>query len=170
MPERPILAVDVDGVISLFGFDSPPARATAKFELIDGSLHCISLAAGSRLLRLSEHYDLVWATGWEARANDHLPVLLGLPELPVITFGGDARFGTAHWKLGPLDRFGGDRPLAWIDDSFDPSCYEWARDRQERGVPTLLIPTDSALGIEEAHTEALEAWARGMAREGLTGT
>ena len=100
---RPLLAVDVDGVISLFGFDEPPAASVARFELIDGMVHCISLAAGERLKRLGEHYDLVWATGWEEKANDYLPHILGLPELPYLTFDGAARFGSAHWKLGPLD-------------------------------------------------------------------
>ena len=45
-PMKPILAVDVDGVISLFGFDEPPGSLLARFELIDGMVHCISLAAG----------------------------------------------------------------------------------------------------------------------------
>jgi hypothetical protein len=160
--QRPILAVDVDGVISLFGFDDPPDRSVAKFELIDGMVHCISLAAGERLRRLAKLYDLVWATGWEDRANDRLPPLLGLPELPCLHFDGAARFGTAHWKLGPLEAYAEWRPLAWIDDSFDESCYEWARGRQARGAPTLLVPTESHLGLEEAQTEALAAWARGL--------
>jgi hypothetical protein len=156
---RPILAVDVDGVISLFGFDQPPPRAVARFELIDGMVHCISLAAGERLRRLSEHYDLVWATGWEDRANDYLPHLLGLPELPHLSFGGAARFGSAHWKLAPLDAYGRGRALAWIDDNFDASCHDWAQHREE---PTLLVPTEPHLGLEEAQTEALAAWARGL--------
>jgi hypothetical protein len=164
MPERPILAVDVDGVISLFGFDEPPQRSTTKFELIDGMMHCISLAAGDRLRRLQQHYELVWATGWEERANDVLPDLLGLPPLDVIRFDGAARWGTAHWKLAPLDEKAQGRPLAWIDDSFDESCYEWARQRQAAGSPTLLVPTESHLGLEEAHAEALAAWASGLAR------
>ena len=95
-------------------------------------VHCISLAAGERLLRLAEHYELVWATGWEDRANDTLPAILGIPELPALTFDGAARFGTAHWKLGPLTEYAQGRALAWIDDSFDESCYEWARTRQAR--------------------------------------
>src|SRR3954463_4963349 len=164
MPERPILAVDVDGVISLFGFEEPPDRTLARFELIDGMVHCISLAAGERLRRLSELYDLVWATGWEDRANDLLPALLGLPQLPYLTFDGAARFGSAHWKLGPLDEYGRGRPLAWIDDSFDDSCYEWARQRQALGDATLLVPTESHLGLEEVQAEALAAWARGLDR------
>lgn len=156
---RPILAVDVDGVISLFGFDEPPDREVARFELIDGMVHCISLVAGERLRRLSEHYELVWATGWEDKANDYLPNILGLPELPVLSFDGAARFGTAHWKLGPLEEYGRDRALAWIDDSFDESCYEWARGR---AAPTLLMPTESQLGLEEVQVEALTAWASGL--------
>ena len=156
---RPVLAVDVDGVISLFGFDEPPDRKAARFELIDGMVHCISLAAGERLRRLSDHYELVWATGWEDKANDYLPTMLGLPELPHLTFDGAARFGSAHWKLGPLGDYGRGRPLAWIDDSFDESCYGWARDR---GEPPLLVPTESHLGLEEAQVEALTEWARAL--------
>jgi hypothetical protein len=156
---RPILAVDVDGVISLFGFDEPPDRKAARFELIDGMVHCISLAAGDRLKRLAEVYDLVWATGWEEKANDYLPNILGLPELPHLTFDGAARFGSAHWKLGPLDEYGKGQPLAWIDDSFDESCYEWARGRN---APTLLVPTEPQLGLEEVQVEALIAWASGL--------
>ena len=165
MSERPILAVDVDGVISLFGFDEAPERSVARMELIDGSIHCISLAAGARLNRLAEHYDLIWATGWEDRANFSLPRLLGIPEMHHLTFGGTARFGTAHWKLDALETYGRGRPLAWIDDSFDESCYEWARGRQRAGDPTLLVPTESHLGIEEVQVEALIGWAQGFERE-----
>ena len=160
---KPILAIDVDGVISLFGFEEPPGKDEAKFELVDGMVHCISLLAGKRLLRLEEYYEMVWATGWEDRANDYLPNILGLPDLPFLTFNGAARFGSAHWKLGPLDEYCKGRAVAWIDDNFDESCYEWARGRSE---PTLLIPTEPHLGLEEAQTEALAAWARGLEREG----
>jgi hypothetical protein len=156
---QPILAVDVDGVVSLFGFDEPPGKGEARFELIDGMVHCISLAAGKRLLQLADLYELVWASGWEEKANDYLPNILGLPELPHISFDGAARFGSAHWKLKPLDDFGRGRALAWVDDSFDESCYEWAREREE---PTLLIPTESHRGLEDVQVEALVAWARGL--------
>jgi len=157
---RPLLAVDVDGVISIFGFDEPPQPEEARFELVDGMMHCISLRAGERLRRLSEHFELIWASGWEDKANYYLPTLLGLPELPHLRFDGAARFGSAHWKLGPLDAYGKGRALAWIDDNLDESCYEWARRRAE---PTLLVPTESHLGLQEAETEALLAWARGTA-------
>lgn len=151
----PVLAVDVDGVISLFGFEEAGVEAPYGFRLIDGMAHCISLPSGERLRRLSDHFDLVWATGWEDRANDHLPNLLGLPQLPFLTFDGQARFGTAHWKLGPIERYAAGRPLAWIDDSLDETCYAWARARPE---PTLLVPTESHIGLEEGHVAALTGW------------
>jgi len=157
--EEPILAVDVDGVISVFGFDEPPDRSKARFELIDGRVHCIPNAMGDRLRRLSEHFDLVWASGWENQANEFLCDILGLPELPFLSFDGRARFGTADWKLMPLEEYGRGRPLAWIDDSFDDTCDLWARQRDE---PTLLIPTESRVGIEQVQVEALIAWAKGF--------
>jgi hypothetical protein len=163
-PDEPILAVDIDGVISLFGFDRPvepgrtdPRDLPGELHLIDGMLHCMAMETGPRLLRLADSYELVWASGWEDRANDHLPGILGVPELPYLTFDGRAQFGTAHWKLNALEQQARSRPLAWIDDSLDESCYEWAEDRPE---PTLLVPTESAVGLTDAHVEALEAWVR----------
>ncbi|HEY1238109.1 MAG TPA: hypothetical protein VGE91_07210 [Solirubrobacterales bacterium] len=162
--DRPLLAVDIDGVISLFGFEQPvePARANpgdapGEFHLIDGMLHCIALETGPRLNRLAESYELIWASGWEDRANDHLPNILGVPELPYLTFDGRARFGTAHWKLEAIEEYAGERPLAWIDDSLDESCYEWA---DRRNAPTLLVPTESDVGLTEGHVEALVSWVR----------
>ena len=151
----PVLAVDVDGVISLFGFEGGLDRPPGLMQLVDGVPHCISLEAGGRLLRLAEHYELVWATGWEEKANEYLPPLLGLPPLPVLRFGSDARFGTAHWKLGPIGEYARGRALAWIDDSFSKECFEWAEARPE---PTLLVHTRSDIGIEDAHVDALIAW------------
>jgi hypothetical protein len=155
--DRPVLAVDVDGVISLFGFEQPLTEAPGDVVLVDGVPHCISRAAGERLMRLSDHYDLIWATGWEDRANEHLPLLLGLPgELPYLTFGGNARFGSAHWKLDAIQAYAGERALAWIDDNLDESCHAWAA---SRSAPTLLVETDPTRGLEEAHVDALIAWA-----------
>ncbi len=164
---RPLLAVDVDGVISLFGYDEAPPPSEARLELVDGVLHCISLRVGERLQRLAEVFDLIWATGWEDKANFYLLLMLGLEELPHLTFDGAARFGSAHWKLGPLDEYARGRAIAWIDDNLDDSCYRWARERSE---PTLLVPTDPAVGLQEAETEALLAWGRSIVGEGLPPT
>jgi hypothetical protein len=153
---RPILFVDVDGVISLFGFEhggDPPG----SFHLVDGIAHCIGRSAAGRLARLAERYELVWATGWEEKANDYLVHLLELEaELPVLTFDGRAVFGSAHWKLEAIDEFAGDRPAAWIDDNLNEECRAWA---ERREAPTLLVQTESAVGLDEEHVELLLRWA-----------
>jgi hypothetical protein len=155
--ERPILALDVDGVISLFGFDGSPADAPGRFHLINGMAHCIDDGVGDRINRLGDSYEIIWATGWEDRANERLPHLLGLPgEFPYLTFDGRAQFGTAHWKVDAIDRFARDRPLAWVDDCLDSSCSEWA---ESRSAPTLLVPTEPFTGLTDELTEMLLRWA-----------
>jgi hypothetical protein len=156
--QRPVLALDVDGVISLFGFEGPIDEAPGRFHLINGMAHCIPDGVGPMLERLASHYEIVWATGWEDRANERLPEILGLPgELPFLTFDGRARFGTAHWKIEAIDRYAGERPLAWVDDSIDDTCRAWA---DERSAPTLLVVTDSHEGLTDDQVEALLDWAR----------
>lgn len=148
---RPILFVDVDGVISLFGFDGqlePPGR----FHSIDGILHCIGHSSAERLARVADSFELVWATGWEDKANEYLPHLLGIETLPSLTFEGRKTFGEAHWKLAAIDEYAGDRPAAWIDDSLDERCERWAAQRQ---APTLLVRTQPGVGIDDHHVDLL---------------
>jgi hypothetical protein len=152
----PVLFVDVDGVISVFGFphDGPPP---GRMLSVDGLPHCILHGSGERLLRLAETFELVWATGWEERANEHLPHLLGLPgELPTLIFDEQPLWGSAHWKLSAIERFAADRPVAWIDDNFNEACWDWA---SGRSAPTLLVRTEPA----DEHVDELEAWARTVA-------
>ncbi|GAC1317673.1 MAG: HAD domain-containing protein [Thermoleophilaceae bacterium] len=157
---RPILFVDVDGVISLFGFDrhEPPP---GSFHSIDGMLHCIGHDVARRLIRLGDRFDLVWATGWEEKANEYLPHLIGVPELPTLGFDGRVAPGAAHWKLAAIEEFAGDRPAAWIDDSLDERCQQWAN---ERPAPTLLVRTAAPIGIDEEHVETLLRFADGVER------
>jgi hypothetical protein len=149
---RPVLFVDVDGVISLFGFD-PNGALPGTFHSVDGILHCIGSDAGPRLARVAERFELVWATGWEEKANEYLPHLLRFPrKLPTLHFDGRAVFGTAHWKLEAIEEYARERPAAWIDDNLDERCQSWAARRK---APTLLVETEAAVGITDDHVEQL---------------
>jgi HAD domain in Swiss Army Knife RNA repair proteins len=155
--DRPLLLIDVDGVISLFGFDhrSPPA---GRYQLVDGITHFLSVRAGEHLRRLSEAFELAWCTGWEEKANEYLPWALGLDgPLPHVVFDPSERPAQAHWKLGAIDRHvEPSRPVAWIDDAHDERCVSWAASRP---APTLLVTTDPAVGLTEAEVARLLDWA-----------
>ena len=156
-PGKPILLVDVDGVISLFGFDSqsPPEGTWLNVE---GLLHLCSARAAEHLPALSEDFELVWCTGWEEKASEHLAPIIGLdPAPPYLSFDRNPGRGHAHWKLAAIDDHAGpDRPLAWIDDALNEACHDWAR---ERPGPTLLVTTDPAEGLVDSHARELRAWA-----------
>ncbi len=168
---KPLLMVDIDGVISLFGApagagswsagssgrpDSAPAQGS--FHSIDGMPHFLSSTAAAHLLELTGDFDLVWASGWEERAEEHLPRLLGLPAgLPFLRFERSPGTSNAHWKLAAIDAYAGLRPLAWIDDAFNDACHEWAA---ERPAPTLLVRTEPRDGLTTREARLLAAWAR----------
>jgi HAD domain in Swiss Army Knife RNA repair proteins len=158
---RPLLLVDVDGVISLFGFDHN-RRPAGRFVIVDGVVHLLSDDVARRLLELGSHFDLVWCSGWEEKADEYLPHALGLPAgLPHLAFAGLPEGNGRHWKLAAIDAFAGpDRPVAWIDDQHDETCRTWAA---QRSGPTLLVATEPALGLTEPQAAELAAWARALA-------
>jgi len=180
-PQRPLLLVDIDGVLSLFG-PSEHGSATApepasageggdetpvsgSFHAIDGIPHFLSSTAAAHLLSLEPCFELVWASGWEEKANEYLPYLLGLPRsLPFIPFSRrtTVNAGTphAHWKLESIADYVGRRALAWVDDAFNAACHRWAR---ARGAPTLLVSTAPELGLTAQEAGTLLRWARQLA-------
>jgi hypothetical protein len=157
--QRPLLLVDIDGVISLFAFELE-SRPEGSFHSIDGIPHFLSSSAAEHLLALAPSFELAWASGWEEKANEYLPHLLGLPALPHISFERPrqaTRRTSAHWKLEAIDEYAGPaRALAWIDDAFNEACHEWA---QARSAPTLLVETLPASGLTRRQAEILARWA-----------
>lgn len=166
LAEKPLLLVDVDGVISLFGFE-PDKRPDGTWHQIDGMAHLLSAEAPGHLHGLTTDFDLVWCTGWEERADEHLPALLGLPRLPWLSFDKNPGRGNTHWKLTAIDAFARDRPLAWLDDALDERCEEWARERSVRGASTLLVRTAPAIGLTAIERDALLSWSARL-RAGAT--
>jgi hypothetical protein len=156
-PHKPLLLVDIDGVISLFGGEQLASK-DGSFHSIEGMFHFLSATAAAHLLALEAQFELVWCSGWEEKANEHLPHLLGLPAtLPYLSFERAVGRSNAHWKLAAIDAFAGERPLAWIDDALNPACHEWA---SARTAPTLLVETEPEHGLTAREAELLKAWAR----------
>jgi hypothetical protein len=168
--------VDIDGVLSLFGFDgqapwaqlSPAHPSTASaavapagcFHTIDGIPHFLSASAAAQLQSLAAEFDLVWASGWEEKAEEYLPRLLDVPAgLPFLRFERSPGRANAHWKLTAIEQFAGSRALAWIDDAFNAACHDWA---DTRPTPTLLVQTAPERGLTSVETQLLMDWARDL--------
>jgi hypothetical protein len=165
---RPLLMVDIDGVISLFGVPrGGGSRAgeqgpAGSLHSIEGILHFLSATAAAHLLELAGLFELVWASGWEERADEHLPHLLGMPAgLPFLRFERAVGRSHAHWKLQAIEAYAGSRALAWLDDALDEACYAWASERA-RVAPTLLVRTEPERGLTAREARALESWGRSL--------
>jgi HAD domain in Swiss Army Knife RNA repair proteins len=155
---QPLLLLDIDGVISLFGFDSrrpPPGR----YQLVHGIPHFLSTNAGELIAELATSFELMWCSGWEEKADEILPAVLGLPKgLAHLSFPPVDGAAARHWKLASIEAFAGPRrPLAWVDDAFDDTCHAWA---DQRPGPTRLVRTDPPVGLTAEHVADLVAWAQ----------
>jgi HAD domain in Swiss Army Knife RNA repair proteins len=154
---QPLLLLDIDGVISLFGFDArrpPPGR----FQLVEGIPHFLSTHAAQLVAGLARSFELVWCSGWEEKADEVLPGVLGVPKgLAHLSFPSIDEAPLRHWKLASIEAFTGPRrPAAWIDDAFDDSCHAWAA---QRTGPTKLVRTEPAVGLTAEQAADLAAWA-----------
>lgn len=172
---KPLLFVDVDGVISTYGFagnggvpsGTRPLGAvaaggvTGTLHNVEGIIHHIGADMDRRLTELLPHFEAVWATGWGERANEHLVHLLSLPgELEVVEFAvAPSTDGSGHWKLDTLTARAAGRAAAWIDDGHNAACEAWAAARESIGEATLLVSTDPYCGLTDAHVNELVVWA-----------
>jgi len=164
--DKPVLLVDIDGVVSLFGFASDE-RPAGTLHSVEGIPHLLSATAARHLHALAEWFDPVWCSGWEERAGEHLPALIGAPAWPHLSFdrgAGGGRITNAHWKLAAIDAHAGARPAAWVDDALDERCEAWAAAREAAGSPTLLLRTNPAVGLTDDGVRVLQDWAAGLRR------
>ena len=83
---RPLLLVDVDGVLNPYAADTCP-EGYCEFNFFEGE-EPVRLADvhGKWLRELGEVFNLVWATGWGDEAPRRISPVLGLPEFSVIVF------------------------------------------------------------------------------------
>jgi HAD domain in Swiss Army Knife RNA repair proteins len=153
---RPLLLVDVDGVVCPYGDElADPAAAGLAQATIGYSPVWLHDRISDRMRRLGKSFQLVWCTAWEDRAAQSLAPHLGLPALPVIYFDEPAE-EDGHWKWPAIEAFVGDRPFAWIDDELGRADLARAG---RRAVPTLLVRVEGTRGLADAHVEQLESFA-----------
>jgi hypothetical protein len=167
MGRKPLLLCDVDGVLSLWGgLDVRPSGDTIWLQ-VEGIPHALSRRALSHLGALAARFDVVWATGWEEKAEQVLrPLVPGAaggapwPHLELDAARGAGISVHGHWKLGSIEEVAGrEHPMAFVDDVLDDACRAGAA---ARPGPTLLVPTDPAHGLDDEAAATLHAFADGV--------
>jgi hypothetical protein len=147
---RPLLLLDVDGVLSPLGGGVPPGYSRHRTEQYDV---VVSERHGEWLLSLTPLFELAWVTTWGASASPVFGTLLDLPAMDAVDLGVMPREGTR--KLDAVIRWVGDRPLAWVDDELYDDAFEWAASRAQ---PTLLVRTSATVGLREADVDQLRSF------------
>lgn len=156
---RPILFLDVDGVINTCG------SALTEVEVrttVEGYPATVPVGAADRVSRLLEAFDPVWLTTWEDRAHRCWAHLIGVdpePEWPHVKWrrarlddywGGSKIEGMDAWLA---ERGWLDRPWVWIDDD---GLY-WVNEMRKRtdydGPPDhgMIVAPTTRVGITDDH-------------------
>jgi hypothetical protein len=154
---RPLLFVDIDGVLNPYGGPCPAGFAEHDLFPADNEPVRVNAAHAHWLCELADVFDLVWGTGWNDTDRAELSTVLDLPAFAGAAVMPDGEFDP-KLKVPAIDAVAGDRALAWIDDRLTPEASEWAA---TRAAPTLLVPVASDVGLTRAHVDALLGWATG---------
>jgi hypothetical protein len=177
--QRPLLYLDVDGPLNPYAAKPerrPPGYSTHRMKpegwvaqhpgepraYVKPLRVWLNVDHGHELLRLSDLYDLVWATTWGTEANTFISPVLGLPELPVVdwpTMLGAGPAGT-FWKTRHLVAHAEGRPFAWVDDEIDH--FDRLFVAKHHDGPALLHRVDPRRGLRDADFATLDAFARGL--------
>jgi hypothetical protein len=152
---KPLLFVDVDGVLNPYGGPCPAGYEEHWLFPEDEEPVRINQHHGAWLHELAEVFDLWWGSSWTVKDRVllgsvlDLPPFLGAVDLP------SGQFDPAL-KVPAIELAAAGRPLAWIDDLLTPDAWAWA---ESRPAPTCLIQVDPANGLTRQHVRALLHWA-----------
>ncbi|WP_143020152.1 HAD domain-containing protein [Sinosporangium album] len=164
MSERPLLLVDVDGVLNPLGRPSPEFR---RYQChVEGETYTVYLNSkhGTRLLALAVETgaELVWATTWEHWANDWIAPRIGLPALPVIKLPPNVRgeFGEL-FKTPAIAEYVAGRPFVWFDDQVWAADEDYLRAHPSVG-DFLLVQVEPGAGLTATDLDYARNWLRDL--------
>lgn len=193
MTDKPILLLDIDGVMNLF----PRALTTLQRvkgdpypEMRDHEVHLVTLSeeqknpyririakdAPALIAQLQEHFDIHWYTMWNDAANTVFAPLAGIPEFPV--FECDWTAGRSrYWLSGApewMDKHIWIAKTPLIPEFVGDRPFVWIDDDSEvvdtmylndytDAGPFHLITVEPHTGLDQAVVDEAIDWARTLA-------
>lgn len=169
---RPVLAIDVDGVLNAISNGPPPAGW--EDTRVQGYQIRYNPGHGDRLLAIAAETgaELAWCTTWQEQANQYIRHLVGLPQLPWVPLEpGRAGLKFSEYrsvgaiKATALRAWAGDRPVCWLEDEPDAAAElaSWS-------VPHLVVRVDESAGLQERHLQKARSWLLGLAAAAAEGS
>ncbi|MGR7026382.1 HAD domain-containing protein [Geodermatophilus sp. URMC 62] len=166
--DRPILLLDVDGVLNAPRRDLPEGWARGTFN---GFLLSWDPTVTARLRELHEsgRVEIQWLTTWAGDADRLLAGPMGLPRgLRTHARAGAAPTGflgaldgaSGWWKLAMAREVAEaepDRRIVWIDDDLAEQADDTG-DWLAAHPHVLVVAPDRAVGLTHAQLDAIEAW------------
>jgi hypothetical protein len=187
-PERPVMLLDIDGVLNLFpsygitrDADELVTRQTARHAVLlsDDQTAPYRLSIPNDLpalvTQLGEHFDIHWYTMWNDYANRVFSPLAGLPEFPHFEcdwFAGQEAYDkvwSPDWfrkyiwiaKTPLVPRYVGSRPFVWIDDDVTEVDTLWLEQHPAIGE-FRIIAVKPHTGLTQAVVDEAIEWARSL--------
>jgi hypothetical protein len=168
--DRPVLALDIDGVLIAW----PPEFRTPEPYTYRPPEGFVEHPEESEIRYNPEHglwikellpiFDGVYLSSRRGCSHEDIGIALGLPELDWVQYDGhgnpsERSVNNVNYERRPaLEHLFVDRPLVWVDDDLQPIDFDWAAERTERGVPTLLVKPTYYVGLERQHIDEIHSW------------
>jgi hypothetical protein len=166
-PHKPLVLVDVDGVLNPARSQAPGYRRQWVFPGGLARRLLLNPSHGPMLAELAEVADaeLVWATYWRNRANTWVAPRVGLPTLRFVPiprcWRPPAGSSLGIWKASHVAAWVGLTSFVWFED--DASAVSHLA-RQEGLGRHLVVKVDPVIGLTDSHVERARAWLNDLRR------
>lgn len=154
---RPLLLLDIDGVLNPYGASHPPHGYTDHQLFPSEEPVRVNPVHGAWITEAGTVLQPAWASSWNDTANQLLAPLLHIAPLPVVAMP-PSPFDPDE-KVALIAAYAQQRPAAWIDDLLTPQAHTWAADR---AAPTLLIRAEPMIGLTRESIDHVIAWATAL--------
>lgn len=170
-PTKPVVLLDVDGVVNALNRKNDHAWPDAKITLArpDFSFREWPIYTSPRLgeALLALDVNIVWLTTWKYDANTAISPLVGLPTDLHVGDYDRRKFseGFQDWKMNFVYEFipTFDGPIVWIDDEAVPYYFFEELDSDpDLASRFMIVEPNSYLGLTPDNIDAIDHWLKGV--------